>query len=49
MPLVADISTESGTARGLQVIPGEESEWLVSGVKAFGNEAGLFEAAACDV
>jgi hypothetical protein len=49
VPLVADMSTRSGTARGLQVIAGEESEWLVSGVRPFGNEGALFEGAACGV
>jgi hypothetical protein len=49
VPLVADISTILGAARGLQVIAGEESEWLESGVRPFGNEGVLFESAACDV
>jgi len=49
MPFVADISTELGAARGLQVIAGEESEWLVSGVKPFGKVDALFEAARCEV
>lgn len=48
-PLAADMSARSGTARGLQVIAGEESEWLVSGVRPFGNEGALFEGAACGV
>jgi len=49
IPFVVNISTESGAARGLQVIAGEESEWLVSGVRPFGNEGALFGAAACEV
>lgn len=48
-PLVWGISTESGAARGLEVLAGGESEWLVSGVRPFGNEGALFNASACEV
>jgi hypothetical protein len=46
--LVVDISADICAARGLEVLAGEESEWLVSGVRPFASEAARFWLADCE-
>jgi hypothetical protein len=48
VPLVVDISADICAARGLEVLAGEESEWLVSGVRPFASEAARFWLADCE-
>ena len=42
VPLVVDISAGLCAARGLDVLAGDESEWLVSGVRPFASDAARF-------
>lgn len=48
VPLVVDISAGLCAARGLDVLAGDESEWLVSGVRAFASDAARFWPADCE-
>lgn len=48
VPLVVDISAVLCAARGLEVLAGEESEWLVSGVRPFASDAARFWPADCE-
>jgi hypothetical protein len=44
----ADISAGLYAARGLEVLAGDESEWLVSGVRPFASDAARFWPADCE-
>ena len=48
VPLVVDISAGLCAARGLDVLAGDESEWLVSGVRPFASDAARFWPADCE-
>jgi hypothetical protein len=48
LPLVVDISAGLYAARGLEVLAGDESEWLVSGVRPFASDAARFWPVDCE-